>query len=155
MKFSATPNARSFLQFRQNLGRMVDRIGMEGTAKASKKAAAPMLAAAKAKVKVRSGLLQKSLTIKQVKLRKGKSVITYVGPNKATEGVDSRGRKTKAVKYAHVIEFGRRDKRKGAAQPFMRPAFEETKEEAIRIYAAEIDGEIQKAAKKEGARNPI
>ena len=61
------------------------------------------------------------------------------------------------VPYAHLVEFGtgpRQNKKTGAffgqmpAQPFMRPAWDSHKDEAVAIFRKEIWGELKKTARK-------
>jgi HK97 gp10 family phage protein len=44
--------------------------------------------------------------------------------------------------YAHLVEFGTAH---SSPQPFMRPAFEQTKGKALDIIKSELGGEIDKA----------
>jgi HK97 gp10 family phage protein len=58
-------------------------------------------------------------------------------------GVDSR------IGYAHLLEFGTVNH---GPRPFMRPAFEEKKGEALEIIVRDLSGEIDKAKARAAAR---
>ena len=62
---------------------------------------------------------------------------TYVGP--------ARGKGV--IRYAHIVEFGSNDT---APQPYMRPAWDSTKDQALSIIKAELGSEIIKAARRVG-----
>lgn len=62
---------------------------------------------------------------------------TYVGP--------ARGKGV--IRYAHIVEFGSNDT---APKPFMRPAWDATKDQALSIIKAELGTEIIKAARRVG-----
>lgn len=62
---------------------------------------------------------------------------TYVGP--------ARGKGV--IRYAHIVEFGSNDT---APQPYMRPAWDATKDQALSIIKAELGNEIIKAARRVG-----
>ena len=62
---------------------------------------------------------------------------TYVGP--------SRGKGV--IRYAHMIEFGTIHK---TPSPYMRPAWDATKDRALDIIRAELGNEIIKAARRVG-----
>lgn len=61
----------------------------------------------------------------------------YVGP--------ARGKGV--IPYAHIVEFG---SVKDSPQPFMRPAWDVTKQDALRIIRAELGNEIIKTARRLG-----
>lgn len=71
------------------------------------------------------GNLKKSIGIVKFKQKKGK--ITFVGPRLAKNqtGGDFKGNKTDGY-YGHFIEYG--TKAGQSAQPYMRPAYDETKD---------------------------
>lgn len=80
--------------------------------KAVRKAAAPILAAAKELVPVRTGLLKRSLGIR----------VTGRGPLAVNAAIGTSGR----AFYAHLVEFGHAIKGGGSvpSQPFIRPAYD-------------------------------
>jgi len=57
------------------------------------------------------------------------------------------GPSTGAIPYAHIMEFG---SIKDAPQPYMRPAWDATKKQALDIIKAELGGEIIRAARRVG-----
>jgi HK97 gp10 family phage protein len=102
------------------------------------KAGEPIETAAEASAPVRRGKLQKSitkgtkLTRRQKKLhRKHSKVEVFVGAG--------------GVPQAHLQEFGSIH---GAPQPFMRPAWDAHKQEALDRYKRELGTEIQKTAER-------
>lgn len=63
----------------------------------------------------------------------------FVGPK--------RGGKWGVIRYAHIVEFG---SVKDAPQPYMRPAWDGNKDQALSIIKAELGSEIIKAARRVG-----
>lgn len=120
---------------------------------ASRVALRPLLAAAKRNLKangnVQSGQLLKSLTVKK---KGGKSVRLHehlVGPSAANPH----------YRLGHLVEFGTTPHRIGKklhpgarAFPFLRPAFEETKDEVIKRFGAEIGPAVEARARKLAAK---
>ncbi len=116
---------------------------------ASRKALQPMLKSAKANLKangsVESGELLSLLVIQQDKsARKNKSV-HVIGPSSKSPG----------YRAAHLVELGtaphfqpelNRMHPGAAAKPFLRPAFEDNKDEAVRRFGASIGPAIEKRA---------
>jgi len=112
---------------------------------------------AKTIVPVRTGLLKKSISVRMVPKRKSKSghVQFYVVPltkMKFTANIKVGGQKAKlkgnrTVFYAHMVEFGTE---KMSAQPFMRPAYENSADSSVRAFQAyalkRTDKEIAKLA---------
>lgn len=113
---------------------------------ASRKALRPMLAAAKRNAPVDKGNLKKSLTIKADGKASKSRPRFVVGPDASYQIDDDR-----PVKYAHVVEFGPADGSRPGAR-FMTAAFEETKDETLKILGAEIGPQIEKAAARKIAR---
>ena len=109
-----------------------------------------------------TGLLKKSIRNKVKTNVKKQSVVAFVGPSNNVSGqVDRFGNgnieTVRPVKYAHLVEFGTVSRgvygRKGVTvspgnppHPFMRPAFEATKGEAVTIYKNELRTGIAKTA---------
>jgi len=112
---------------------------------AAKHSLEPTLAAAKQNVAasghVRTGLLQKSLVIRLDKKSPKTKPRYFVGP--ATEA--KRGG-AKAIRYAHLLEFGRHSVHPYPGVRFLTRAFLETKEEVVRRYGALIGLALEKRA---------
>lgn len=146
----------SILNLGRNIDRLIDRIGEATLTEAVRAAGRPMLASAKAKVKKRSGLLHRALKLKVTKKGRGRerSVYGIVGPDKNVTGTDAKGRLTRASKYAHILEFGNKNKSQ-KPQPYMRPAFDETKDESIRIFAETVKKALPKHADRINRANPL
>lgn len=134
------------------------------------KAAQPIVAEAKRQVPVKTGTLRDSITAStRIKNKTGSAEFasamkaglgkaaarsallaarrankgqgsfaeTYVGP--------ARGKGV--IRYAHIVEFGSNDT---APHPYMRPAWDSTKDQALSIIKAELGNEIIKAARRVG-----
>lgn len=110
-----------------------------------------ILAQAKANAPVDTGALKKSLKVRAAK-RRGRG---SVGVTVSTAEGDFKGDQF----YASFIEYGhKRGKRpgKGAtdareevpARPFMRPAFDEKKQEAVNVISSTLGAGIEQVAKE-------
>ena len=105
------------------------------------KALTPINKAAKRKCPVDTKALRKSIG-KRVKANSRTGTVWGgVGPRKGWP--DEPGRRI------HFIEYGTKN---AAAQPFLRPALDENREEALRILAAGIHAGIEKEAAKQRAK---
>jgi len=152
-----------------NVKELEAKIGRGAMREAMTKAARLMTAKAKQNApKGATGLLKKSIRQKATTSKKG-VVTVYVGPSTKVSGqVDRFGtgdiKTVRPVKYAHLVEFGTAARgsygRKGAAvspgnppKPFMRPAFESTKEAVGKKYKEEMIPAIQRAAARIKKRN--
>ena len=133
-------NTTQWKKIGTKLDRMAARAEKAGNAAAINKAATPMLAAAKQGAPVRTGKLKKSL-VKRVK-RVGNIVVGKIGIKPKTYG----------NRILHLLEFGTSKMR---AQPFLRPAYYQTREESKEIYKREIWADIQKYVRKERQRAGI
>jgi HK97 gp10 family phage protein len=103
------------------------------------KALTPMVSAAKTKAPRESGLLKKSLGKKIKTYAARNRVVGIAGPRKETVG-EYKGKLRRPVRYAHLVEMRH--------QPFMRPAFDQTKGEMITIMKSELaEGVVREAAK--------
>jgi HK97 gp10 family phage protein len=116
---------------------------------ASRKALRPTLAAAKANLKAngsnKTGALMSLLTIRRDPTSPKDKTVTVVAPST----------KTPHYREAHLVEFGTaphfepkiNHMHPGAdPKPFMRPAFEETKEEVVKIFGDSIGPAVEKRA---------
>jgi len=106
----------------------------------------PVNKAAKRKAPVDTGALKKSIG-KKAKTYGGSGVVWVgVGARVGEEYVktDDRGYKRKPWKYLHIVEWGSADQQ---AQPFLRPAFDENKDEAERRLIDKTWDYIEKLAR--------
>jgi HK97 gp10 family phage protein len=144
--------------------------------KAGAKVMKPAITAAAPKrtgSRVPGGSLKRSMGVKAVKGRKGRTgALAIAGPRTAYER-DVRGRKVKPAQYAHLVEFGTRPhanakgaklvrKGKGGAdvgqggkkhpgakaRPFVGPASDANAEQAQDAIIATLAAETQKAIEK-------
>lgn len=133
---------------------------------ASRKAFAPVVKTAKEKAPKESGLLKKSIGVKQKSYPRAGRIATIVGARTgfAQEvSVDTPfGPKTvrrDPVKYSHLVEFGTAPHSVGSgdseyqhpgatAKPFMRPAFDANENRAIQIMRTELAAGVVREARK-------
>lgn len=127
-----------------------------------------VLQAAKSRVPVQHGLLKKALGVKTKTYGSG-TVVAVVGPRvdakgakkqrfKVKVGIRTRGKNQGAdvyavpANYAHLVEFGHGGPQPAPPHPFLRPAFDETKDQARSAMAqAAVQGlqaEAARAARK-------
>lgn len=146
----AKPRWKSFDQLGANLNELVAKVEREGMRSAVRKAATPMLQQARANAPVRTGTLRESLKVKVKTFKRGKdsTVMAIIGPDrKARSEAGDR-----PVKYAHLVELGTVN---APAHPFLRPAFDSTKEQSTQIYADNLKPAIQRIAARVNKRIPI
>lgn len=146
-------SAQSLKQYERDLIKWVTRVRKKVSKSAINKAATPILRKARELAPIESGLLRESL-----KGAKAKKVIAYkrdaitqaiIGPSRAVQG-EHNGHKRVPANYGHLVEFGHVDRAGGfvSPKPFMRPAMESTKAEALRIYQRELAKGMEKEVAK-------
>lgn len=142
------PNLRSFQEADRKVEELISKVERQGKREAIAKATRPLKKAAKAKVHKRSGFLAKSIGHKVTTFKKDQIVIATIGPRTKTQGI-FEGQKVWPARYAHLEEFGssRKD-----PHPFMRPAFDEQKGAAQRIYETELGKSIERVGRRLGAK---
>lgn len=132
---------------RKNLDELKQQIIRRAMKDALLKAATPGVRAARAKAPKESGALKKSIGKRGVTYLHSQSAFVKAGPRNGFS-LQHAGQTRRPEKYSHLVEFGHlaRDGSTVAPQPFMRPAFEETKEEMKKIYAANIADGVERHA---------
>lgn len=131
----------------KSLDDTVREIQRHGMKNALNKAAQIGLKEARNRVRVESTALKKSL-VKRAKTYSEGVAYVIVGPNRKYQ-INYKGKRRRPVKYAHLVEFGH----KGAPpRPFLRPAFETTKEKMKRKYAQEIGSSLKRVANRKKYR---
>lgn len=147
--FTAKPRWKSFQQLKYNLEELRVKIERQAKRELIRKAAAPMLKKARQNAPVdkviNGGDLRKSLVVKVSTTRDKSAVVATIGPNRAARGLTHKGRESWPVKYAHLVEFGTAHM---SAQPYMRPTFDSTKDESLRIYKEGLKDAIERVAKR-------
>lgn len=142
-----------------NVKALEDRIGRGAMRGAMTKAARIVAAAARRNAPVgRTGALKKSIRAKVVTNTKKNEVVARVGPSRKAQGKDPKtGLVTRPARYAHLVEFGTASRgvygEKGKTvtpgsppKPFLRPAYESTRRQAVEVYKTNLGPEIQKTA---------
>lgn len=125
------------VQVIEGLERLKTSVERKILRKAIKKGLKPIVRIAKSNVPVKSGLLKKSIKSTVTKMVSGK---VYVDPK--VVGADG----DKPAKYAHIVEFGGPKHRN--PHPFMRPALDTGRNEALETIAAAFREELQKISLK-------
>ena len=126
-----------------------DKVARKVTRQAVTTAANPVLKAARAKAPKRTGLLAKSLG-KKVKTSKDKQTVTaLVGPRRDVVGT-FEGKPYKPSRIAHLVENGKinADGSHTPAQPFLRPAADETQGQALSIMTQKFAAGVIREASK-------
>jgi len=129
-----TTHVEGLADLEKKLVALGDVVGVKVLRGALMDAATPIVKAAKEKVPVIEGILQKSIRKRGFVRKTGASVVdVYVGPMKPKGW---RG---------HFIEFGTSRSR---AKPFLRPAFDQEWRNSVKIFSIKLAKRIDKAAKK-------
>lgn len=126
-----------------DLGRTVERKIVRA---AIRKGMKPMLAATKKAAPVDSGLLKKSLVIRSLKQKRGRPIAVQIGFKNVAQIVErstyGRGfgprdpaKKKKRQFYPAVVEYGSKTQ---SPHPYMRPAFDSTKDQSISTINKEV-----------------
>ena len=130
----------------------VQRMSRQGSARVARPAvragARPMVKAARALVAKQTRTLFRSIGMVAVTGRAGPYVVIGPRTGMAREVVRPGFGAQTAVptKYAHLVEYG--TARGAVAQPFMRPAFDQTHQESMTIIQKRMWQEIAKLVKK-------
>jgi len=142
--------ASSVSDFDRNIKKLISEVQKQAMRDSVKKSATPMLQDARAKAPVRTGALKKSLAVKVKTYKRGSNatVMAIIGADRKFVGAGG----DKPANYLHLVELGTEH---SAAHPFLRPAFDATKAESKRIYAASLGPAIQRIAARVNKRNPI
>ena len=111
----------------------------------------PILRAARSLVQRDTGLLKKSLK-KKVKTYSNGNVAVIIGADRSVAQTDSKGRKHVPANYAHLVEGGHGGLRQARAYPFMRPAYENNKAQAVQIASQKLKEGVESAAAKLGKK---
>lgn len=77
---------------------------------------------------IRTGLLQKSITVKIKRYSRDGIIWAGIGANKNTSGSTPSGSRVVPNAYAHLLEFGTRT---AAPYPYLRPAFDGNRREIL------------------------
>lgn len=134
-------------KLRRKLERLPAKVQTVIERKGLRAASSPMVKEMKRRVPVDEKVLKRSIG-RRFRTRRGVPMV-IIGPRRNRRTVITTEDGATVVrwptKYAHLIEFGTRH---SPAQPFMRPAFEATKSQAIKLLADKIREEIESQARK-------
>lgn len=109
-------------------------------------AASLALKAAKAKVPVRLGQLKRSLGKKAKAYPKKGVFVVVIGPRSGFKIMD-KGKPVNPTQYAHLVELGTQH---SEPKPFMRPAFDETRDAMIALAQQKMrEGILREALKRD------
>lgn len=126
-----------------------DRVQRKVTRQAVNVAATPVVRAARSKAPQQSGLLKKSLGKKIKTYKRAGTVVGLVGPRTDVQG-EYQGEKRVPWRYAHLVEDGHVDAKGNPipAQPFLRPAFDETQGQALDTMSTKLGEGVTREAMK-------
>lgn len=109
----------------------------------------PMVDAAQRNAVRDTGTLKNSIGFRVKPYKRRGNVFAVVGPRRGFKGPDGRD----PAKYGHLVEFGHTTKNgKVAINPFMRPAWDETRGEMTATIARVIGGKVAVEAKRLASR---
>lgn len=95
----------------------------------------------------RTRLLEQSMTTKVTVNEATGKVYGIVGPDVKTQG-ERDGKPYVPANIAHLVEFGHAGPAPAPPHPFLRPAFDETKDAAMSIIRDELEKGLVEAARK-------
>lgn len=138
-------------ELERKLKKLGDKVHRKVSRQAITAAATPVVKAAKtnANDSKESGLLKRSLGKKVFTNKKSATVVALVGARKDVTG-EHEGQIRKPSRYAHLVEKGHIDANGNhvGAQPFLRPALDQTGEQAMAVMRAKLASGIEREAKK-------
>lgn len=123
------------------------RVAKKHLKKALRVGAKIILAATKRKAPVLSGNLKRSLSVRNSKRRRGRHEggVTVLTDTKKVPELITFGKDGKRAFYPAVIEYGSRHRR---ARPFMRPAFDAEKRNALDASMKSLRDSVEMEAAK-------
>lgn len=135
------------------LGTLGERVQRKALRSAVSSAASPVVKAAKAKAPRESGFLKKALGKKVVTSKDKQTAIAVVGARKSVRGT-FKGKPRNPSRYLHLIEKPHIGPggQYVPGQPFLEPAFNETKAQAEDVMATKLKQAVEREAAKGGKR---
>lgn len=134
-----------FTELAYALRKLPERVAKNALRSAVNAGAAEIRKAARAAAPVDSGLLKKNIYQKQIREASSNQRQTYFVGVRSGKGANKDGTKKELPFYWRFMEFGTS---KRPAAPFLRPAFEKEKENAIKAIGQKLDERIQKYARE-------
>ena len=115
-----------------DLEKMITKTTDQGLDKALKAGGTVVEREIRGKTPVKTGLLKASIKVSGAKGKKGGRYVT-IGSHKSTKG----------ARHAHLVEFGHGGPHPAPPHPFVRPAFDASKEEAFEAMKNTIKNELK------------
>ena len=174
-QFTVNASFTGFREANRQIDKIIAQVERRGNRRALNKASRPIIKGARRKVRRRHGDLRKSLGNVIRMEKKTGAIISIIGPRRGRKRVVD-GKPVDPANYAHLVEYGTQpheikprnpagalpvgnDQFAGTVQhpgtpaaPFLRPAYDENKNEAPKDYGEVIGGFIESEAKKANAR---
>lgn len=147
-----TKNLTGFKELAEKLKQLPKKVAKNGLRRAVSSGAAIVRNDARKRAPVATGEMKRDIMMKREKDKQGGSTTGAVYSVYVRSGKKSRlaGKKRDVERdsfYWKFVEFGTKDM---PAQPFMRPAFEANKDEAVAAIGKTLNEAIQAAAVQEG-----
>ncbi|NLB90537.1 MAG: hypothetical protein GX786_04890 [Clostridiales bacterium] len=121
-----------FNELLEDLENMASKATDQGLDKALKAGGQVIEQAIQSRTPVKRGILKSSIRVSQAK-GKGESRHVTIGSHKNTKG----------ARHAHLVEFGHGGPHPAPPHPFVRPAFDASKEEAFEAMKNTIKNELK------------
>ena len=129
-----------------SLKEAAQKIDREVNRRALRKAVRPMVREAKSNARASddTGTLRRSIGAKVKTDKRRKAVTIFAGPRTGMARTGSDGRKRDPVRYAHLVELGRKSRAPYSGTHFLEKAFKAKRAEAFDIWAQTIELDLPK-----------
>lgn len=128
-------------EVKENLNRLGNKVRSDIAREALITALTPTVNAARAHAPVDTGTLKQSIGFRVKPYKRRTKFFAVIGPRRGFRGPDGR----QPTQYAHIIENGRHTAKGKQVEihPFMRPAWNETKDGALKIMANVVGSRVK------------
>lgn len=154
-KSSLTMELVGWKELTHLLNELPKRVARKGLRQAISAAASPIVKAAKSNAAKLTGTLKKSIK-KKIKTYSDGNVVAIIGADRSIVGQRiTKGGKVKRVvpaNYIHLVEKGHAGPHPASAKPFLRPAYENHKQQAVGIAEKKLKEVIENEAAKLGKK---
>lgn len=141
-----------FAELAERLKQLGPRVAKNALRRAVSSGAAVVRNDARSRAPVDTGEMKKDIQIKREKDERGSFMAKYAVFVRSGKKSRMSGRARDVQKDSFYWKFLEYGTSKMPAQPFMRPAFEARKEEALKVIGEKLDEGIQKAARELAGR---